>query len=228
MFNRAIGVTIAALIVCACQQPSPGASTPAGPTAAAAQAGAVTSGVTAGVSAASGKASKGGRPFKATAMFTATGIQWAGNPAAPGYAPGLFGGRCSVPSDYVITATFEGDATHAGHMTGTAAHCSQLMWGSGGAVMGATYSDGQGIMHTANGSTIVFRYGNGTTGFDPDSGLLWFRDEWTFLDGTGLFSGVTGSGVEGGSFASFEAFLAGTPAPMWMQGTITYDPAAKQ
>ena len=91
--------------------------------------------------------------------------------------------------------------------------------------MGATYSDGQGVMNTANGSTIVFRYGNGTTGFDPDSGLLWFRDEWTFIEGTGLFAGATGSGVEGGSFASFDAFLAGAPVPMWMQGTITYDPS---
>ena len=227
MFNRFIGITLAALIVGACQQSSTDATTPAGPTAAAMQAGAVTSGVTAAVSAASGQAAKGERPFKATAMFTATGIQWAADPTAPGYAPGLFGGRCSVPSDYVITAAFEGDATHAGHVTGPASHCSQLKWGPGGAVMGATYSDGQGVLTTANGSTIVLRYGNGTTGFDPDSGLLWFRDEWTFVEGTGLFAGVTGSGVEGGSFASFEAFLAGAPVPMWMQGTITYDPSRK-
>jgi len=226
MFNRVIGVALAALIIGACQQSSPGASTPAGPTAAAVQAATGAAGVAVAVSAASGKAAKGERPFKATAMFTATDLLWAGNPAAPGYAPGLFGGRCSVPSDYVITATFEGDATHAGHMTGTASHCSQLIWSPQGP-MGATYSDGQGIMHTANGSTIDFRYGRGTTGFDPESGLLWFRDEWTFIGGTGHFAGATGSGVEGGSFASFEAFLAGAPVPMWMQGTITYDPSRK-
>ena len=226
MFDRVIGVTLAALIVGACQQSSPGAPTPAGPTAAAVQAGASASGVTAAVSAASGQAAKGERPFKATAMFTATGIQWAGDPTAPGYARSLFGGRCSVPSDYVITATFEGDATHAGHVTGTASHCSQLMWSPQGPT-GATYSDGQGLLTSANGSTIVFRYDHGTTGFDPDSGLLWFRDEWRFIEGTGLFTGATGSGVEGGSFASFEAFLAGAPVPMWMDGTITYDPSRK-
>jgi hypothetical protein len=93
--------------------------------------------------------------------------------------------------------------------------------------MGATYSDGQGVLTSANGSTIILRYGNGTTGMDPDSGLLWFRDEWSFIGGTGLFTGATGSGVEGGSFASFEAVLSGTPVSMWMQGTITYDPSRK-
>ncbi|MFO7691500.1 MAG: hypothetical protein R6V57_00305 [Vicinamibacterales bacterium] len=227
MFNRVIGVALAALIIGACQQSSPSAPTPAGPTAAAVQAGTDAAGVTAGVSAASAKAAKGERPFKATAMWNAAAPQWAGNPAEPGYAPSLFGGRCSVPSDYVITAGFEGEATHAGHVTGSTSHCSQLLWGPGGAVMGATYSDGQGIMHTANGSTIILRYGNGTTGFDPDSGLLWFRDQWTFIGGTGLFAGATGSGVEGGSFASFEAILSGAPVSMWMEGTITYDPSRK-
>jgi hypothetical protein len=224
MFNRVIGVALTALIIGACQQSSPAAPTPAGPTAAAVQTGTDAAGVAVAVSAAPARAAKGERPFKATAMFAATGIQWAG---VPGQATSTFGGRCSVPSDYVITATFEGDATHAGHVTGTAAHCSQLMWGPGGAVLGATYSDGRGVLTSANGSTIILRYGNGTTGFDPDSGLLWFRDEWTFIEGTGLFAGVTGSGVEGGSFASFEGFLAGAPVPMWMLGTITYSASGK-
>ena len=228
MFNRVIGVALAALIIGACQESSPSAPTQAGPTAAAVQTGAGAAGVAVAVSAASGKAAKGERPFKATAIWNAGPPQWAGNPADPGYAPSLFGGRCSVPSDYVITATYEGNATHAGRVNGSTSHCSQILWGPGGAVMGATYSDGQGIMNTANGSTIILRYGSGTTGFDPDTGLLWFRDEWAFIGGTGLFAGATGSGVEGGSFASFEAILTGTPVPMWMEGTITYDPAAKQ
>jgi len=227
MFNRVIGVALAALIIGACQQSSPGASTPAGPTAAAVQAATGAAGVAVAVSAASGKAAKGERPFKAAATWTAAPPLWAGNPPAPGSPPDRFGGRCSVPSDYVITATFEGDATHAGHVTGSTSHCSQILWGPGGALMGATYSDGQGIMHTANGSTIDFRYGRGTTGFDPESGLLWFRDQWTFIGGTGHFAGATGSGVEGGSFASFEAILSGAPVPMWMEGTITYDPSRK-
>lgn len=223
MFNRVIGVALAALIVGACQQSSPGTLSPAGPTAAAVQAGTDAAGVTAGVSAGSGQAAEGERPYKATAMWTARNIQWAG---MPGQATSTFGGRCSVPSDYVISAEFEGQATHAGRVTGTTSHCSQIAWGPQGP-MGAAYSDGEGVITTANGSTIILRYGNGTTGVDPDTGLLWFRDQWTFIGGTGLFAGATGSGAESGSFASFEAILTGTPVPMWMEGTINYTPSGK-
>ena len=31
-----------------------------------------------------------------------------------------------------------------------------------------------------------------------------------------------------GRLTSFEAIMSGTPARMWMEGTITYHPAAKQ
>ena len=140
-----------------------------------------------------------------------------------GQATSLFEGRCSVLSDYVITATFEGTATHAGRVTGTTSHCSQIMWSPQGP-MGATYSDGRGVINGANGSTIILRYGDGTTGADPATGKLWFRDTWTFNGGTGLFAGATGSGEEGGTFSDFGAILGGTPVPMWMEGTITYSP----
>ena len=153
-------------------------------------------------------------------MFTATGTEWAG---VPGQATSTFGGRCSVPSDYVITATFEGDATHAGHMTGTASHCSQLIWSPQGP-HGRHLQRWPGRPDQRERQHDRLPVRQRHAGFDPDSGLLWFRDEWTFIEGTGLFSGVTGSSIEGGSFASFEAFLAGAPVPMWMQGTITYRP----
>jgi len=227
MINRVIGGTLAALIVGACQQASPAAPTPAGPAATVVGTAAGAPAVTAAVSAASSQASTGERPWKATAAWAAAPPQWAGDPTAPGYAPSLFGGRCSVPSDYVITASFEGEATHAGRVTGSTSHCSQLVWGAGGAVMGATYSDGRGVLASANGSTIVLEYGNGTTGFDPATGQLWFHDTWRFTGGTGLFAGATGSGEEGGNFASFEAILGGAPVAMWMQGTITYSPSGK-
>ena len=224
MFHRVIGVALTALIVGACQQASPGAPTPAGPTAAAVQTAAGAPAVTAAVSAASSQAAAGERPWKATATWAITSMQWAG---VPGQATSLFDGRCSVLSDYVVTASFEGNATHAGRVTGSASHCSQLMWGAGG-VVGATYSDGRGVMTSANGSTIILEYGNGTTGFDPATGQLWFHDTWRFTGGTGLFEGAVGSGEEGGNFASFEAILGGAPVAMWMQGAITYDPSAKR
>jgi hypothetical protein len=134
--------------------------------------------------------------------------------------------RCSVPSDYLIAARCEGEATHAGRVTGTTEHCSQLQWGPQGPT-GATYSDGRGSVTSANGSTLVLRYGNGSSGADPSTGRLWFRDSWTFDGGSGLFEGATGSGEEGGDFADFNALLAGAPVSMWMEGTISYSPSGK-
>ena len=163
------------------------------------------------------------RPYKAAVMWAKTDIRWAGQ---PGVDRSLFDRRCTLPSDYVITASFEGTATHAGRVTGEASHCSQIGWTPQGPG-GATYSDGQGVMATANGSTIVLRYGNGTTGVDLASGEMWFKGEWTFIGGTGLFAGATGTGTEGGRFKDFNAVLNGTPIPMTMEGTITYDPIWK-
>jgi hypothetical protein len=138
----------------------------------------------------------------------------------------LFEGRCSEPSDYVIYATFAGQATHAGRFTGEGSHCSQLhMTPTGpGAV---TYSDGRGTLLAANGSTLSLLWGDGTSGVDPATGATWFRDRFTFAGGTGFFDGATGGGEEGGSFTDFMALIAGTPAPMWMEGTITYGPGKR-
>jgi hypothetical protein len=226
MFKRVLGAALAALIVGACQQASPAAPTPASPAAAAVQTAAGAPAVTTAVSAASSQAAAAVRPFEATAMWMAQPPQWAGDPTAPGYAPSLFGGRCSAPSDYVISFTFKGNATHVGRLTGSGSHCSQLVWSPQGPV-GATYSDGRAVIEGANGSTILLRYGHGTTGADPATGELWFRDEWTIVGGTGLFAGAAGSGVEGGRFESFGAILAGEPVRMWMEGTITYNPSGK-
>jgi len=121
------------------------------------------------------------RPFKADIIWTVAAIQWAGT---PGQDTSLFGGRCSVLSDYVIDATFEGQATHAGRVTGATSHCSQIVWSPTGPAA-ATYSDGRGSVLSANGSTIILRYGNGTTGVDARTGETWFRDDFTFNGGTG-------------------------------------------
>lgn len=160
------------------------------------------------------------RPWKANFQFEATGIQWAGQ---PGVDKSTFGGRCSVPSDYVITCAFEGEATHAGHFTGGGSHCSQIAWTPSGPG-GATYSDGRGTLVSANSSEIHLRWDNGVSGLDPATGEMWFKDQFTFVGGTGLFAGATGGGEEGGTFGDFAAVLAGVPAPMWMEGTITYGP----
>jgi hypothetical protein len=223
MTRRLLGLLICAAVTGACAQTPSETAMPAGPTASTALA-ATGANAAAGAAASSTQAKAGERPFKAKLTWTATGIQWAG---VPGQATSTFGGRCSVESDYVIGASFEGEATHAGRVTGTTEHCSQLTWWEGQPV-GAAYSDGRGIVTSANGSTIIMRYENGTSGADPATGKLWFHDVWTFTGGTGLFQGATGSGEEGGSFADFNAVLAGAPVSMWMEGTITYNPGGKK
>jgi len=223
MFNSVIVLVLCALVAGACEQSLSGTATPTGPSEATVQAATnSTSAGSAGTAvpqAATGRA----RPWNAKLTWTVTGIQWAG---VPGQSLSTFDGRCSVPSDYVIGAAFTGEATHAGRVTGTTEHCSQIMWGPQGP-MGAAYSDGQGAVLSANGSTITIRYGNGTTGVDAASGELWFHDMWEFIGGTGMFAGVTGSGDEGGRFMDFNALLAGAPVAMWMDGSFTYSPSGK-
>lgn len=106
---------------------------------------------------------------------------------------GLFGGRCSVESDYVITMAFYGEATHAGRVTGGGSHCTQLIWTPQGPG-GVTYSDGQGSLVSANGSVLNVRWGNGTSGVDPATGVMWFKDDFRFDGGSGRFTGATGGG----------------------------------
>ena len=219
MVVRLLAFMICACLALACQDATPVAGTVAGPSPTIAP---LSSGAGAAASASAPSMARE-RPWKANFMWAVTGIQWAG---VPGQDTSTFGGRCSVASDYVINGSMEGEATHAGRVTGTGSHCSQIAWGPQGP-MGATYSDGRGILNTANGSTITLRWGNGTTGVDPATGENWFRDTWTFAGGTGLFAGATGSGEEGGRFMDFNALLAGTPARMWMEGTITYSPSGK-
>ncbi len=221
MLNRVLGFVLCAVVIGACQQSSGGSGSPASPSPSPTLS-AGSAAASASVGAAPTSSMAGERPWKARFSWAVSEVQWAG---VPGQATSTFGGRCSVPSDYVISGAFEGEATHAGRVTGTAGHCSQLMWSPDGPV-GATYSDGRGTMLAADGSTLVMRYGNGTTGYDPITGESWYRDTWTFTGGTGLFTGATGSGDEEGRFMDFTALLAGTPARMWMEGTITYNPAA--
>jgi hypothetical protein len=163
------------------------------------------------------------RPWKANLAWSVTRLEWPEGAVPFTGVTSLFNGRCSEPSDYVIYAKFEGEATHTGRFSGDGSHCSQLhMTPQGpGAV---TYSDGRGTLVSANGSTLSLRWGNGTSGFDAATGETWFKDHFTFVGGTGLFEGATGGGQEGGHFTDFMAVISGTPAPMWMDGKISYGP----
>lgn len=202
-----VGVVACLAILVACQQPGAwsSAQSPGAPTS---------------VSAAAPE-----RPWKASVKWTATRLEWPeGQPPFSG-ATSTFGGRCSVPSDYVIHSTFVGEATHAGRLTGEGSHCSQLhLTPQGpGAV---TYSDGTGTLRSANGSTLGIRWGNGTSWTDA-KGVSWFKDHFTLAEGTGTFAGATGEGEEGGSFTDFAALLGGASVEMWQTGTITYGPGIR-
>lgn len=162
------------------------------------------------------------RPYKANGEGRVTKIAWA---SGQGPAPGVtstFDGRCTVPSDYVITATIIGEGTHLGRFTGQMEHCSQLVWTPQGPA-GATYGDGRFTLSAANGDTITGVYTNSESGIDA-SGLRWFRDNWTITGGAGRFAGATGHGEQGGAFNDFFAMLAGAPIKMWMEGSIAYSP----
>ncbi len=160
------------------------------------------------------------KPYESKAKITVIGIQWADPNAPLSGATSTFEGRCSEESDYVITFGIVGEATHLGHFTGTAQHCSQLHLTPAGPGE-VTYSDGQFTETAANGDLLQGTYTNGTSGADAN-GVLWFHDFFTITGGTGRFLNATGSGEEGGSFSDFIALLNGAPAPMWMKGTIAY------
>lgn len=201
LFNRISGILLLGSLVCGCQWTgSPLTPNPLAPSAA--------PGTTEGL------------PYRGTAAWTVTSVQWAG---VPGQATSLFGGRCSVPSDYVISATWEGDATILGHFTGETSHCSQVTWSPQGPV-GATYSDGRYTQTSATGSTLYGAYGNGTSGVDSATGETWFADTFTIQGGTGPFDGAAGTGQEGGRFSDLNAVLGGTPVAMWQEGRMSYHP----
>jgi hypothetical protein len=104
------------------------------------------------------------RPWKARVNWSVKGVQWAG---IPGLAKSLFDGRCSVLSDYVVSGAFEGEATHAGRITGETEHCTQITWSPDGQPLAATYSDGRANMVAADGSRLLMRYGNGARASTP-------------------------------------------------------------
>ena len=219
---RLLMIAACMLAAGACEQATVGPNTPAGPSATTS-----VSGTGSGSGGASSTSSMAGeRPWKANLKWTVTGLQFA-NPEQPfDGTKSLFGGRCSVPSDYVISGAFEGEATHAGQVTGTTGHCSQITFGPQGPES-AAYTDGRGSVVAANGSTLTMIYGQGVSGIDPATGENFFHDAWTFTGGTGLFAGATGNGEEEGRFMDFNALLAGGFAEMWMEGTITYNPSGK-
>ncbi|MGE5361504.1 MAG: hypothetical protein ACM3NQ_21005 [Bacteroidales bacterium] len=215
MVLRASIVVLSAFFAVACS-----ANAPVGPTAPTASPSSFASIATGGGAPNAPGTSAPVKPYKANGEGRVIKVAWA---SGVGPAPGVtstFNGRCTVPSDFVITFKLLGEATHLGRFTGQMEHCSQLVWTPQGPA-GATYSDGRLTLSAANDDTITGTYTNRDSGTDA-SGLIWFRDAWTITGGTGRFAGATGHGEQGGAFNDFFAMLAGAPVKMWMEGAITY------
>jgi hypothetical protein len=180
MFARVTILIVGSLFFAACQQTTGGvnAITPLAPSSFATQA--------------------PERPLQATFVWAAIDVQAAGG------APSLFNGRCTVPSLFVVSGTFEGEGTHLGHFHGESSHCGQ----------GPTYSDGFVSITAANGDRLDGTYGGGTA----VAGAL--HDTVVFTGGTGRFDGATGGGEENGVASGNP--LTGAPIDFTLDGTIAY------
>jgi hypothetical protein len=108
---------------------------------------------------------------------------------APGFpfARDTFGGRCSVPSDWIAVWSGTGQSTQTGLIKAHGSDCDRIDLATGNLV----YGDGVIIEYGANGDYLFGTYtnGHGTLG-----GTI--SDEWTIVGGTGRFTGATGQGTE--------------------------------
>ncbi len=156
-------------------------------------------------------------PLKGDLSFLVTGQEWAG---IPGVDRSTFGGRCSLPSDYVVTAIASGTLTHLGQLSpSTVSHCNQIQWtmvDGQPAPASATYSDGRWDVVAANGDVLKLTYGNGVVTVGGAGGTL--HDEFAIVGGTGRFRNASGGGVDEGTFDAFTDPLL----RIRMSGSIAY------
>jgi len=156
-----------------------------------------------------------GQPFKARIAGATTDMTFA--PGFP-FIGSAFGGRCSVPSAWLISFAGTGEAAHLGTFTWVSSHCTQL-----GASPPATVaiSDGRFEYVAADGDILRERYGDAVVSF-PDPATMCMETHATFTGGTGRFTAASGSALERLCFPA-------TSGP-WLDemlinstGTIAYD-----
>ena len=141
----------------------------------------------------------------------------------PQFAPGFplvrdtFGGRCSVPSDWIASWSGVGVSTHTGVIHASGSDCDRIDLATGN----LEYGDGVISEYGANGDYL---YGTYTNGHGTLGGLI--SDDWTIVGGTGRFAHATGHGVE--SFIllvpSSSITFTSTPLPFinpWV-GSLAY------
>ena len=126
-----------------------------------------------------------------------------------------FGGRCSVPSDWIAVWSGVGQSSQTGLIKAHGSDCDRIDLATGNLV----YGDGVIIEYGANGDYL---YGTYTNGHGTLGGTI--ADDWTIVGGTGRFSGATGEGTETFDLLAPPTFT-GEPLPFinpW-DGWISYD-----
>jgi hypothetical protein len=145
------------------------------------------------------------------------------------FAPGFpfvrstFGGRCSVPSDWIAVWSGVGQSSQTGLIKAYGSDCDRVDLATGN----LEYGDGVITEYGANGDYI---YGTYTNGHGTLGGTI--SDDWTIIGGTGRFTGATGQGVETFELLVPPGSITFTSEPLpfinpW-DGWISYDASQRR
>ena len=184
-----LGITVLVLLGAACQDPSgPVPDTPLEP-----------------ASVALSSHASGTVPFRLSggAVLVAQNL-------APGFPAEKsdFDGRCSTPSDFVISFRVSAEAAHLGHLTGDFEHCTRIDFATGA----STLADGVAVITAANGDQLWATYRS------ADAPMGEFDEQFQFDGGTGRFEHASGEAL-----ASAVCDRATGTCTFDAYGTLVYD-----
>lgn len=124
------------------------------------------------------------RPFRVSADAVLLGQEFAPGFGPPDFGRSDFDGRCSAPSDFVVSFALEGSAIHLGTFTAIAEHCSVVDFSTGA----SSITDGVMILTAANGDELWANYTRPTASEEVP-------ENFEFVGGTGRFAGASGEGL---------------------------------
>ena len=122
-------------------------------------------------------------PLRMTGIGLLRGQDFAPGFGPPDFGKSDFGGRCSVPSDFVIRFSLDGEGAHLGSYAADLEHCTHIDWATGF----STLLDGVVTITAANGDELWGRY--------ERSGGSGTPEHYLFNGGTGRFADASGEGM---------------------------------